>query len=129
MTAPRNLPLLTLLAVSITLSSCMFLKKKGPALDRTQPVTIEVENNNWQDMVIYAIVDGARTRLGSVGAANRATLEIPLGAVRLPGNMVLLLDPLGSRSTYRAGPMSVSFGNLVRLKVENELRLTSWTVQ
>lgn len=121
-------PVLGLLAISLALSGCMFLKKKAP-VDPTQPVTIEVENNNWSDVVIYALVDGSRTRLGSVGAANRATIEVPLGAMRLPGNMTLVLDPLGSRATYRAGPMSVSFGNLVRLKVENELRLTSWTVQ
>jgi hypothetical protein len=120
---------LPLLAISLALTSCMLLKKKGPPADPTQPVTLEIENNNWQDVVIYALVDGTRTRLGSVGAANRTKLEIPLGAMRLPGNMTLLLDPLGSRATYRAGPMSVSFGNLVRLKVENELRLTSWTVQ
>ena len=126
MTARHALPLLLL---SLAVSSCMLLKKKAPPGDPTQPLTIEVENNNWQDMVIYAIVDGSRTRLGSVSAANRATLEIPVGAVRLPGNVTLLLDPLGSRATYRAGPMSVSFGSLVRLKVENELRLTSWTVQ
>ena len=121
-------PALRLLVICFALTGCMLFKKKPPA-DPTMPVTIEVENNNWSDVVIYALVDGSRTRLGSVGAANRAKIEIPRGAMRLPGNVTLLLDPLGSRATYRAGPMSVSFGNLVRLKVENELRLTSWTVQ
>ena len=120
--------ILALALLTVTLTSCFWKKKPGEIVD-TSPVTLEVHNNNWADIVIYAVVDGSRHRIGSVGAINKLTIELPIGVVRLPGHVELLLDPLGSRATFRTGAISVGFGNHIRLVVENELRLTSWSVQ
>jgi hypothetical protein len=104
-------------------------KKKSNVEPVYQPVTLEVINNNWQDIVIYAIVGNTRQRLGSVPAVKHATLELPSGLVPLPGSVQLLLDPLGSRATYRTGFISIGLGQQIRLVVENQLSLTNWTVQ
>lgn len=119
---------LRIAVLPLLLTGC-FLKKKPAEPSDFEPIVLEVENKNWQDVVIYAISNGSRVRLGAVTAINKATINVPVNAVRLPGTMELLLDPLGSRGTYRTGMISVGFGNHIRLTVENELRLTSWVVQ
>ena len=115
--------------VAALVTGCIFKKKPGDEVRIPQPVRVEIENHNWNDIVVYALVQGTRHRLGSVGAVNRASLKVPEGIVMLPGSVELLLDPLGSRTTFRTGHIMVGLGQEVRLRVENELRLTSWTVQ
>jgi hypothetical protein len=110
-------------------SAGCFGRKKSQGEPVYQAVTLEVVNNNWQDIVIYAIVGSSRQRLGSVPAVKHATLELPSGLIPLPGSVQLLLDPLGSRATYRTGMISIGLGQQIRLVVENQLSLTNWTVQ
>ena len=125
MTRKLSVPLVAL--VLLTLPGCSLFRKRGNNLSN-EPVTLQVVNNNWNDMVIYALVDGTRTRLGDVGASRTATLRLPTTLVTASGMLQLILDPLGSRTTFRTGQIMVNGGQRVRLLIENELRLTSWTV-
>jgi hypothetical protein len=120
--------LLTVGLLMVATTGC-FGKKKSNSPPVYQRITLEVVNNNWQDIVIYAIVGNTRQRLGSVPAVKQTTLELPSGLVALPGSVQLLLDPLGSRATYRTGMISIGLGQQIRLVVENQLSLTNWTVQ
>lgn len=113
----------------VVLATVGCFKKKPAGEPVFQPVTLEVVNNNWQDIVIYAIVGSTRQRLGSVPAIKQATLELPSGLIPLPGSVQLLLDPLGSRAAFRTGNISVGLGQQIRLVVENQLSLSNWTVQ
>jgi hypothetical protein len=93
------------------------------------PVTLNVDNHNWSDIVVYALVDGTRHRLGSVTATQKATLRLPQTVMSSPGAVELVLDPLGSRATFRTGTIQLVMGKELVLVVENELRMTTWRVQ
>ena len=124
----RNGLIVLLLVGASGLSACGLFRKR----EKTQsddPVMLQVVNNNWSDIVIYALVDGSRTRLGDVGSTRTRMLRLPNSVLASSGMLQLVLDPLGSRNTYRTGVIMVSGGQRVRLQIENELRLTSWTVQ
>jgi hypothetical protein len=124
----RFLSLFTILIVLTSLPSCMLFRKRSN-VQSNEPVTLHVVNNNWNDIVIYALVDGTRTRLGDAGASRTTMLRLPSTLIAASGMLQLILDPLGSRSTFRTGAIMVNGGQRVRLLIENELRLTSWTVQ
>lgn len=120
--------IVVLLVGACGLSACGLFRKR-PQSSSNDPVTLQVVNNNWSDIIIYALVDGSRTRLGDVGSARTRTLRLPNSVLASSGQLQLVLDPLGSRSAFRTGVILVSGGQRVRLQIENELRLTSWTVQ
>ena len=126
-TARRSL---TVLAI-VLLAACAknYDETEPDQTNRFEPVVVEVENQNWNDVAIYAVVNGSRRRVGTVGAGNHATLKLDNGMMALPGTVQFLLDPLGSRASYRTGNIQVNFGQQIQLKVANELRLTTWTVQ
>jgi hypothetical protein len=124
----RKLGVLSLLVLSMGLSSCTLFKKREQVRSN-EPVTLQVENRNWNDIVIYAMVNGTRTRLTNVGAARSVTIRLPEALLASSQMLELVLDPLGSRSAFRTGGILVNSGQRVRLLIENELRLTTWSVQ
>jgi hypothetical protein len=124
----RKLAVVALLLLSTSLSACTLFKKRSNT-PTEEPVRLQVDNRNWNDIVIYAVVNGSRTRLGDVGASRSTMMTLPKALMPRSGLLELVLDPLGSRSTFRTGGILVNSGNLVRLTIENELRLTTWSVQ
>ncbi|MEX2283054.1 MAG: hypothetical protein WEE89_11275 [Gemmatimonadota bacterium] len=124
----RKLGVLGLLVLSMGLSSCALFKKREQTRS-DEPVTLQVENRNWSDIVIYAMVNGTRTRLTNVGATRSVTIRLPQALMASSQMLELVLDPLGSRSAFRTGGILVNSGQRVRLLIENELRLTTWSVQ
>ena len=124
----RTFRLFSVLALVLSLSSCMLFKKREQ-VQSDEPVTLQVENRNWNDITIYAMVNGTRTRLTNVGAARSVTIRVPQTLLPPSQLLDLVLDPLGSRGTFRTGGILVNSGQRVRLFIENELRLTTWSVQ
>ncbi|MGH7460561.1 MAG: hypothetical protein ACREMA_05980 [Longimicrobiales bacterium] len=123
----RKASILALLVLALSVSSCMLFRKRAN-VQSDLPVTLQVVNHNWSDIIIYAVIDGTRTRLGDVSASRSATIKLPTTLLASSGMLQLMLDPLGSRTTFRTGHIMVNGGQQVRLLIENELRLTSWTV-
>ena len=122
--------LVSLILIVGTTTSCFLKKKQTNDPDAVwQPVTVAVTNHNWQEIVVYAIVGSSRQRLGTVPAVKHATFQLPTGLMAFPGTVNLLLDPIGSRSTFRTGAIAVGSGQQIRLTVENQITLTNWTVQ
>ena len=117
-----------LLVVALALSGC-FKHKSDRENGATGPITLNVDNHNWSDIVVFALVEGTRHPLGSVTATQKARLRVPETLMPIPGSVELVLDPLGSRGTFRTGVIQIGMGQEVHITVENELRMTSWRVQ
>ncbi|HET9982788.1 MAG TPA: hypothetical protein VFQ38_04360 [Longimicrobiales bacterium] len=92
-----------------------------------EPITLRVTNHNWSDVVIYVLPSGSRIRLGSVVTGQQADFVLPLNYTP-NGVMSLLVDPIGSRETFRTGNILVSPGQQVELVIENQLSTSSWSV-
>jgi hypothetical protein len=127
----RQLSRLSLILLTVVVSSCSFVRKRDRDNNErsNEPVTLQVENRNWNDIVIYALVNGSRTRVGNVGATRSTTIRLPQSLMPSSSMLELVLDPLGSRTTFRTGGILVNSGQRVFLTIENELRLTTWSVQ
>src|SRR5262245_44485517 len=84
------------LALALGLSSCTLFRKRN-TVQSNEPITLQVVNYNWSDIVIYAQVGGTRARLGDVSASGRATMTLAPHLVSSTGGLQLILDPIGSR--------------------------------
>jgi hypothetical protein len=64
--------------------------------------TLYVQNDNWLDMVLYAVKGGSRIRLGQVSAVNNAKFELPMAALGSGiGGIYILADPIGVTDARR----------------------------
>jgi hypothetical protein len=102
--------------------------RRGPweGASPRQPLTLEVRNNHWLDVVVHAVTDGRGCRLGMVTGKRDAVLEIPAAAVVGPNGFRLEVDPVGSRETYISEVIYANPGSVVVLDVGSVLSMSSW---
>jgi hypothetical protein len=77
---------------------------------------VQVENQGFTDMVIYAISGGQRVRLGMTTGNSTKTFTVPrylTGA----GPIRFLADPIGGNRTPVSEEMTVQPGDLVTLTI------------
>jgi hypothetical protein len=89
---------------------------------------IEVQNNNWADIVVYAVRNGMRMRLGMVTSMGRERFPLPASVFASSGDVQLLADPIGGATPYLFPPVTVHQGQRVELRLENHLPLSSLSV-
>jgi hypothetical protein len=97
----------------------------GDELDAPQavsgPVTLEVQNHNWSDVVLFIIHDGRTHRFAQIAAAKDESFEIPPRYLGDQGTIRLGLHRVGGRDDYSTEPVSVRTGNTIRLTIEGRL--------
>ena len=98
--------------------------------ERNQPreVTVQVQNQNWSDMVVYAVRGGMRVRLGTVSAMSRGSFPVPRTALAGSGQLRLLADPIGSSRGFLSDVLSVRPGQRVSLEVGHDLAMSFTSV-
>jgi hypothetical protein len=107
---------------------CTFLRRGEEPVYEPAPISVVVDNRNWSQVVVYAEIRGMRRRLGEVNSASSSELEIPeLFSQRT--DLRLVVTPLASSESYRTGVIVVAPGATVQLTVENNLRLSSWSLR
>ena len=92
-----------------------------------EPVEVTVNNSNYLDVDVFAVRGTSRGRVGSVTGLSTATFHVPVQYTP-DGNLQLLVDPIGSSSTYMTDKISVSTGVHVELTVTAVLRMSSYAV-
>ncbi len=90
-------------------------------------VAVDVQNNNWNDVDVYAVAHGTVQRLGTITSQNKADLRIP--ASLASPDLQLLIVPIGGTQNYLTDVINASPGQTVHLRVENTLDLTTLTVE
>ena len=91
-------------------------------------VTVSVENNNWQDVDVYAVRSGQRYRLGSVTTANTASFTLPRELVDAP-DLRFQIHPIGGAQDFLSGRVIANPGDVIQLKVGNAITHTSVLVR
>lgn len=101
------------------------------ATDPTEParVTLSVTNDNWSDINVFVVRNGARFRLGTVTTAMERQFVLPRQVTIGSVNVRLVADPIGSRRTYTSPPLMVTPGEHVVWRVANQLSLSTLTIQ
>ena len=78
---------------------------------------VQVENQGFTDMVIYAISGGQRVRLVLATGHSTKTFTVPRYLTTGAGPIRFLADPIGGDRTPVSEEMSVRPGDLVTLTI------------
>jgi hypothetical protein len=102
--------------------------RRGPweGASSLEPLVLEVRNNNYLEVVVYALPDGARARLGTVTGKRDAVLHIPPSVAFAPNGFRLQADPVGSAETFVSEFIYAHAGTVVVLEVGSVLSMSSW---
>ena len=88
---------------------------------RDIPVSVEVENHNWSDMVIYLDRGNLSQRLGTVGTLHTAVFTFPFLQLGTGGNARLRADPIGNMSSFSSEPINIQPGQSIKWTIENDI--------
>ncbi len=78
---------------------------------------LQVENQGFADMVIYAVNGGQRIRLGTATGHSTKSFALPGYLVRSGGPLRFLADPIGGNQTPVSEEMTVQPGDIVTLTI------------
>ena len=125
----RTTAALLLAAAVLACRGSQFPEDMVPALaGDEQPVTLEVQNHNWADMIIYVVHDGRRTRLNTVTATKNSSLTIPANVIGQVGNLQLMARRVGAYDRYLSQTISIRTGSTIVLTLESDLSRSSVAV-
>lgn len=100
----------------------------GP-LPHDAQTTVQVSNQNWSDMVVYALSNGLRVRLGTVTSMSARRLAVPRHLLTGSGEFRLAVDPIGSPQGFITQPMQVYPGSRIEFVIQNNLPISSYSVR
>jgi hypothetical protein len=86
---------------------------------------VRVTNHNWNDMEIFAIRNGVRRTLGTVGAAQQATVLVADDMLDTDGRLQLGARIQGRRDMVIMDPVRVPDGDYLQWSVENDAARSS----
>ncbi len=125
----RRCTLVTALALSTMAAACAANPGHSAAPSPQQArTTVEVTNNNWSDMVVYAVLRGTRFRLGLVTSMSSRTLDFPRNVTLAGTRLKLAADPIGSREIFVTQSIDVTPGQYVEFNIQNHLAISSYAV-
>lgn len=78
---------------------------------------LQVENQRFSDMVIYAVNGGQRIRLGMATGNSTKSFALPAYLVRTGGRLRFLADPIGGTRSPVSEEMTVQPGDIVTLTI------------
>jgi hypothetical protein len=87
------------------------------APEPTEAAAVQVQNQGFSDMVVYAINGGQRIRLGLATGNSTHTFTIPRHLIRGAGGIRFLADPVGGSRTPVSEEMTVNPGDIVTLTI------------
>lgn len=90
-----------------------------------KPITLEVENHNWADVVLYIVHDGVQTRFTQVAAAHDVSIEIPGQLQGQMGMIRLAARRIGGNDSYISPEISLRGSSAVRFTIESSLSRSS----
>jgi hypothetical protein len=107
----RLLAGLCAVGLAVTVFACHSNRVPREGDDRQRGTTITVENQDFYDMTVYAVVNGQRDRLG-IAPGNRSTeLTIPPYLLNGVAQLRFLCDPIGGNRTPVSEEINVNPGD------------------
>lgn len=92
-------------------ASCRTGGARHSSGDANLVTTIEVDNQGFNDMTVYVVNGGARTRLGTASGNRKTVLTIPAYLVSVTTFMRFLADPIGGNRMPVTEEIDVSPGD------------------
>lgn len=92
-------------------------RSQDPKPEPTESAMVQVQNQGFTDMVVYAVSGGQRIRLGLATGHSTKSFTIPRYLVRGAGPIRFLADPIGGNRSPVSEEMTVQPGDVVTLTI------------
>lgn len=84
-------------------------------------IALRVTNHNFLDVVIYAVCEGQRTRIGVAGGSGYTLMDVPRRLLGPGQEMRLVGDAIGSDERAVTETIVVQPGQFIELQLESSL--------
>jgi hypothetical protein len=91
-------------------------------------LVVAVENQNVNDVDVFANVNGVPQRLGTVTSQQTGDFEVNWDQVGPSGHFSVIVSPIGSGAVYRSGSLPLGPGSTIAVQVAPVLRNSSTQV-
>ncbi len=117
---------LPLLFVSLMLIlSCAGKRHVVGAAAIPEKIALRVTNHNFLDVVIYAVCEGQRTRIGVAGGSRYTLMDVPRRLLGPGQEMRFVGDAIGSQERAVTETIVVQPGQFIELQLETSLARSS----
>ncbi len=104
-------------------------KPEFSAFGGDETVTLDVNNHNWLDVVVYVVHSGQRTRVLTVVATGTASVVVPNFTLRNSGGQIrLLAHAIGNPTTFMSETIVARPGMTIDWTLESDLKRSSLAV-
>jgi hypothetical protein len=97
--------------------------------DRNAAPKMTVRNDNWLDVVIYAVHGTSRVRVGTVAGSSTQTFRLTSETANGATPLQILADPIGSASKYITEPVTLSRGQRLELQVGSTISISTFAIR
>jgi len=124
MWSKRKLSQMLLLASVAAVGACAHPNELANGdIDQSAPIGVRVENQNFNDVDVYAVSGGMARRLGWVTGNTAGTFSLEPSYAFQPISIVA--RPIGGFGLASSGQLNVSAGDTIELRVGSRLSQTS----
>lgn len=118
------------LAAAVFLSACFHGAQPGESEEpvyRPDPIPLQVKNENYLDVNIFAVVNGLSRRLGTVNGNTTQKFNIPWNFAN--GQPIsITATPIGGSGSASSGMLQVGMGQMIDFRVASLLRQSTASV-
>ena len=99
------------------IAACSTFTRGSGSTDQNQPTVLEVDNQGFQDMDIYAVRLGQRVRLGLATGIHKTNFTIPSSLVSGLTPFSFVANPIGGRRASVSQEITVAPGDTVVMTI------------
>lgn len=109
--------LIALASFAAGLSACSGFKQGSPTTDTANPTVVQVDNQGFLDMTVYAERSSQRIRLGIANGNGKTNLNVPTVLMSGLTPLRFVADPIGGRRASVSEEITVAPGDTVVLTI------------
>ena len=109
-------------------SACGSARHKASPSPGDSEILLEVENHNWNDVVIYLMNGNQSQRLGTVSGVSTDRFVFPYRQIATGGKVRLRAYPVGGSGSFTSEDLLVQPGQGIRWTLEIDLSRSSMSV-
>jgi len=104
-------------AAVLVVGACSGFKHGSGATDLNQPSVVQVDNQGFLDMTVYAARSTERIRLGTATGNSKTNFRIPMSLVSGLTPLRFIADPIGATRASVSEEITVAPGDTVVLTI------------
>ena len=108
------------LALSVALLAvvaCSGFRHGSGTTDPNAPTIVQVDNQGFLDMAVYAVRSAERIRIGTATGNNKTNMRVPSGMVSGLTPLRFIADPIGGNRASVSEEITVAPGDTVVLTI------------